>query len=107
MLINIGCNVINVGEFQSMNITYTPQEEKTLIDKGWLGIFPTYETKKVDQWTLRFSYYLKGSTALSTYDLGCVDRDQLIEESKKIMKQIKVLDPALINQAFEDAFFKE
>lgn len=106
MLITINGDVTNVGEFYSMYIRHTPTTKQVPNDEeGWFK--PAEKTVRVDRWTLFFKYSPPGRKEVITNELWSDKRKLLEDEAKEIIKQVRVLAPDIITQAFEEAFFGE
>jgi len=90
-----------------MSIGQRMKKTKKLVSSGFLGLFPKYEDKEeVDVWTLTI-YYTKPDGTKAQYGIQCPDRKELVKSARNVFKQIQAYDPSMINQAFEEAFFKE
>jgi len=109
MLITIHNDILNVDKFFNMSIRYTPTKKKVPDGEGWFG--PKFKEVEVPGWTLSFKYSVcdrpKNYQPVETYYLTSDKESLLKEEAKLIIKQIRTLTPELVNEAFEEAFFKE
>lgn len=101
--------VLNVKTIQSIMIKATPYKEKTLINKGFLWLFPMYKETDIPHWTLEFIYSPGDGTDGRTHIFKAEhkDYDVLKKTGKAIIQQIKNFDVGLVNVAFEDAFLKD
>lgn len=101
--------MLNIERINSLMIKNTPVKKKSVVDTGFLGLFPKYEEVDSPCWTLEFSYTKPNDPQGSTWTFTCKSEDynSLKKDCQDIIKQIKSFDASMISAAFEAAFLKE
>lgn len=97
--------VLTLDKVLTMMIKTTPKSEKVLKTKGFLGLFPEYETIEQPYYTLEFEY--ERGTNKYTFTNACSDYAFLKTLAKEIVEQVRKYDSTLVDRAFEEAVLKE
>lgn len=101
--------VINLRDFDTMSLFRLSEKSssKKKISGGFLGLFPKFEEKHTQEiWQLNINY-TNAEGKKTVYCISCPDRNELVKSARKVFKQLQAYDPSMINQAFEEAFFKD
>ena len=97
--------LIAMDSVKSLLIKTTPRSEKILRTKGFLGLFPKYETLEHQEWTLEFQYISRDIAQVFTQ--SSTNYNILKENCKSIISQVKQYDHAYVDKAFEEEVLKE